>query len=530
MKVWQAVSGKFRGTRRSPRARQSRVQSAGLNAFSERLPGVYLSLTVLLALLGHAYLFAFPALAIVFLSRAMFHATQWEWFTVAQHVLSSILCMILSFTATRIRPSAPDLQQLRDTQAPKLFQLIEHVRTSYRAPHIAQVLVDDGLDVKLVRVPRSGYPIFFTYSLILGLPALQLLSPLHFKGLLIRRLAQAAGYNHPLLRWLAMWRDVGPALLAACQDWRRAENIVIKLFFLWYAPLYDWWSTPAARLYELHSDKHMMDSINDRDVAELLAAQLIARRYLKERYFPGLLTMARKRPNPPPIAYSGLDRLFNRYWSSVDAKQWLKQAFVSTVRPGDTQPALAKRLVEIGHYNPRLPSPLRQAASRVLLKGSLKHVLAKQDGLWMRRILPQWRELHQAAKREEQRLRALYERSRKQKLDLSDARELASLVERCYGKAKAVPLYRRLLVNNPGDANISFAAGRFLLSVKDPQGVKALQRAMRLDPRFADPASSLIETFKAAQSSVPHDTGEVAGTPTGGQIIVTEVNEISELN
>ena len=148
----------------------------------------------------------------------------------------------------------------------------------------------------------------------------------------------------------------------------------------------------------------------------------------------------------------------------------------------------------------------------------------------MRRVLPQWRELNQAAKREQQRLRALFEKSRKTRLDLPGARELASLVERCYGKEKAIPLYRQLLANNPGDANVSFAAGRFLLSVDDPQGVKALQRAMRLDPRFSEPASNLIETFNAARSSVPTDTGEVATTPTGGQIIVTEIGGAGELN
>lgn len=528
MKFWQGFGRKSR--RLHSRSHRSRVESAGLDAFAERLTRLYLALTVLLALLGFAYLFAFPALATVFVGRAMFHATRWEWYAVTQNVLSSIVCVILSVTATRIRPAPPALQALSESRVPKLFQLIEHVRAHYRAPRLARVLMDDSLDVKLLRIPRTGYPTLFTYTLIVGLPALQLLTPLHFKGLLIRRLAQAKGRNHRVLRWLTLWRDLGPALLAACPDWRRAENIVVRVFFLWYAPLYNWWSVPAARLYELHLDKHMMDSINDRDVAELLAAQLIARRYLKERYFPELMKMARKRPNPPPVAYSGLDRIFNRYWSSADAKQWLKQAFVSVPRPGDTQPPLATRLVEIGHYNPRLPTPLRQSASRVLLQGYLKHALAKQDGLWMRRVLPQWRELHQAAKREQQRLRALFEKSRKTRLDLPGARELASLVERCYGKEKAIPLYRQLLANNPGDANVSFAAGRFLLSVDDPQGVKALQRAMRLDPRFSEPARNLIETFNAARSSVPTDTGEVATTTTGGQIIVTEIGGTGELD
>jgi len=145
----------------------------------------------------------------------------------------------------------------------------------------------------------------------------------------------------------------------------------------------------------------------------------------------------------------------------------------------------------------------------------------------MRRVMPQWRTLHQAAKREQQRLRVLFDKSRKERLDLAEARELASLVERCYGKAKAVPLYRQLLANNPGDANVSFAAGRFLLSVGDGQGVKALERAMRLDPRFHDPATNLIQSYQAHRRSVPIDTGN---TGVNEAIIVKEVSKFSELN
>ncbi len=502
--------------------------SAALDSLAERAPAAYLALPVLVVLLGYAYLFALPALAILFISRAALYATQLEWYALVLNALAGVACVVLSYTLTRIRPAAPGLQRLTQSQVPKLFELVEQVRSDYRAPRLTELLLDDSLDVTLVRTPRHGFPLFFTYSLVIGLPAMQLFSPLQFKGLVIRRLAQAAGRKDGLLRWLTLWRDLGPALLSACPSWRRAEFIVIRLFFPWYSRLYKWVSAPAARLHELRIDKPMMDSINDRDVADLLAAQLIAERFLRERYFPELMKIARKRPNPPPIAYSGLDHLFNRYWSGADAKQWLKQAFNGAPRPGDTRPALAKRLLEIGHTSPRVPSPLRQAASRALLAGALKHTLAKQDGRWMRRVMPQWRTLHQAAKREQQRLRVLYEKSRKTRLDLPEARELASLVERCYGKAKAVPLYRQLLKNNPGDANVSFAAGRFLLSVGDARGVEALQRAMRLDPRFLDPATNLLESYQAHRQSVPIDTGDTGGNTA--QIVVKEINKFSELN
>lgn len=527
MKAWVTIKDKI-GQPWGGKRRRSRVQSAGLDAFAERLPSVYTALVVLGALLGYAYLFLFPVLTVLFISRAALYASQLEWLSLTLNALAGIVCLVLSYTATRVRPSTSDLQRLTEAQAPRLFELVEQVRGEQRAPRLNELLIDDSLDARLVRNPRNAYPLFFTYSLFIGLPAMQLLSPLQFKGLVIRRLAQAAGRQHGLLRWLVLWRDVGPALLQACPNWRRAESIVVRLFFPMYSRFYNWLSAPAARMYELRIDNYMMSSINDRDVADLLAAQLIAERYLRERYFPELLKFARKKPNPPPVAYSGLDHLFNRYWSGADAKQWLNQAFTSVPRPGDTRPALAKRLLEIGHTSPRVPSPLRQAASRALLGASLKHTLAKQDGRWMRRVMPQWRTLHQAAKREQQRLRVLFDKSRKERLDLAEARELASLVERCYGKAKAVPLYRQLLANNPGDANVSFAAGRFLLSVGDAQGVEALQRAMRLDPRFLDPATNLIESYQAHRRSVPIDTGDTGNT--NEQIIVKEVSKFSELN
>ncbi len=525
MNALKGIGKKFRRAE----GRKSRVESAGLDAFAERLTPLYLVLTAALALLGYAYVFAFPVLAVVFLGRATFHAMRLEWIA----LLYTALCLVavwFSFLLTRIRPAPPDKHLLPESAAPKLVQFIEHARTQRRAPRLTHLMLDDGLDVRLVRTPRNAYPLWFAYSLIVGLPALQLFTPLQFKGLLVRRLGQAAGREHRFLRWLILWRDFGPTLLATCSGWRRTEHILIRVFFVGYSRLYRWWSVPAARIYELRIDHYMMSSINDRDVAELLAAQVIAERYLKERYFPSLLKMARRRPHPLPVAYSGLDRKFNRYWRTVDAKLWLNQAHASRPRAGETRPALARRLLEIGHSTPRLPPPMRQAASRVLLGGFLKHALAKQDGLWMRRVLPQWRDLHQLAKREVQRLHRLYDKSRRTRLDLAEARELASLVERCYGQEKAVPFYRHLLINNPNDANVSFAAGRFLLSVGDPHGVRALQRAMRLDPRFSDPVTSLLESHALAQRSVPKITPKAASGPDEGQIIVEEINEISRLN
>jgi hypothetical protein len=492
-----------------------------------RAPSAHLIGTILLAMLAYAYLLGFPALALIFLGRAMFFATRLEWLALTQSAFASAAFALVAYLLHRIRPTPPKLLELPETSAPRLFQMIEHVRQQCRAPRLGRVFIDDGMDVRMIYTPRSGFPFDYSYSLVVGLPAMQLLSPLHFKGLVARRLGQASRRNNRLTGWLFVLRYLGPGLLSACPNWRSVENIVVRLFFLWYTPLYKRVSVQVARVDELHGDLYMMDLVNDRDVAELMSAQVIAERYLKEHYGPAILEQARKRPNPLPIIYSGIDRKFSRYWSSTDAKRWLHNAFANEPAAHDPSPSLRRRLAEIGHQSPRLPSPLRQAASRVLLESALKPVMAKLDRAWARRVANDWRELHHKARQEKRRLGLLYKKSRTQRLTGHEARDLALLVERCHGKTKAKPFFAQLLKLHADDAGANFAAGRFLLSIDEERGLEVLDKALSLDQRFAQRATRLIEGYKAAQRLAACDSGEYpAISDTELPIIVSETPEV----
>ncbi|MDH3714320.1 MAG: hypothetical protein OET44_10785 [Gammaproteobacteria bacterium] len=497
------------------------------DATALRASSVHVTGTVLLAVLAYGYLLGFPALALIFLGRAMFFATRLEWLALTQSALASAVFALVAYLLHRIRPTPPTLLELPETSAPKLFQMIEHVRQQCRAPRLGRVFIDDGMDVRMIYTPRSGFPFSYSYSLVVGLPAMQLLSPLHFKGLVARRLGQASRRNNRLTGWLSALRYLGPGLLSACPNWRSVENIVVRAFFIWYTPLYKRVSVQVARVDELLGDLYMMDLVNDRDVAELMSAQIIAERYLKEHYGPAILEQARKRPNPLPIIYSGIDRKFNRYWSSTDAKRWLQTAFASESAANDPSPSLRRRLIEIGHRSPRLPSPLRQAASRVLLEGALKPVMAKLDRAWARRVANDWRDLHRRARQENRRLGLLYKKSRTQRLTHNEARELALLVERCHGKTKAKPFFAQLLKLHGDDAAANFAAGRFLLSIDEERGLEVLDKAMSLDQRLAARATRLIEGYKTEQRRAASDSGEFPTiSDTELPIIVTETPEV----
>lgn len=488
---------------------------------------VYLAGTVALALLAYVYLLAFPTLAMIFLGRATFLASRFEWLALAQSAFAAAALALISYLLYQIRPTPPKLLELPESSAPRLFEMIEHVRLQSRAPRLGRVFIDEGMDVRMLYTPLSGFPFGWSYSLVIGLPAMQLLTPLHFKGLVARRLGQASRRNNRLTGWLSTLRYLGPGLLSACPDWRGIENIVVRIFFLWYDPLYRRVSVRAARADELHADNYMMDLVNDRDVAELMCAQIIAERYLKEHYGPAIMDLARKRPNPAPVIYSGIDRKFNRYWTSSDAKRWLQIAFAKVPAANDPMAPLRDRLLEIGHSIPRLPAPMRQAASRVLLEGALKPVMAKLDRAWMRRVAGDWRELHRKARQETRRLGLLYKKSRAHRLTASEAREMAVLVERCHGKEKAKPFFRQLLKLHAQDAAANFAAGRFLLSVDDEQGVLILEKVARMDERFSDRAETLIADYRAELRRRESGSGEYPSiSDTQLPIVVTETPDV----
>ncbi len=488
--------GRGRAAPHGPAAADHRLQ-----LFADRLKPLYLLITLALALLAYAYVFAFPLLTMVFMGRAMAFALAGDFAGLGTDVALAMACATGTLLIHRVRPQPPQHVVLPESNAMKLRELIEEVRVLYGAPPVHEVQIGDDTDVRLVYTPISGYPILNRRTLVIGLAAMQLLSPLHFRALLARRIGQSVIRGHALTWWLALLRQIGPALLGACPSWRRPECVLVRVFFLWYVPLYNRWSAPVARLEELAADRAVMRTVNDRDVAETMAAQVVAERYLRESYFPSLFRLARDKPNPPPIAFEGLERKFNRYWSAEQAKRWLAQAYRRPARELDPCPPLRRRLAEIGHSKPRLPSPLRECASRLLLGVHLKSTLLRQDGAWMRRVLPRWQQVHREAKRELQRLRSLHKKYQRRKLDLEESRELAGLVERCFGKHKAAPFYKQMLLQNPGDANVSFAAGRFLLSANDPQGITALRRAILLDQRFEEPATGLIETFEQARGT-----------------------------
>ena len=469
-----------------------------LYAFAARMPGWYVGITVVLALFACAYLFAFPVLACVFAAAAVRATERLQWLAVAQNALAGGACALVSYWLYRVRPTAPRLYRLHRANAPRLFDLIDSVGGRFAAPRPATVLLDESTDVRLLYVSRSAYPFAFSRTLVIGLPALQLFSPRHLEGLLVRRLGQAARPLRRLGGWLTIARSHGPALLAACPDWRQPAHLVVRAFFAWFAPLFTLWSTPIARREELYGDRCMMDLVNDRDVAELICLQVVARRYLRERYFPSVLALSRKRSDPAPNAYSGLDRRFNRYWSQADARRWLQQAWRGEVAARDPYPSLRRRLREIGHRSPHPPAPLRQAASRAFLGKALKQVLGEFDRAWMRRAAPQWRQTHATAREELRRLHSLQGSARQQVLGTGAARELAALVEKHYGGARAKPFFERLLDQHPYDARTNFAAGRFLCSLGDLRGRAALKKAARLDRRFAATVRRLLEDGDAA--------------------------------
>jgi hypothetical protein len=462
------------------RRRLIRQAHALVSEFAERRPRWHRIVAVALALFAGMYLLAFPVMVLVFGSAAARAAGNSQWIQLTQYAFVTGACVLATGWIWRIRPTTPSRHRLDRAIAPRLFQLIDSVCNQLTAPRPTAVLLDEGTDVRLLRIPRSAYPFACSRVLVIGLPVLQLSSPLHMKALFARCLGQSARQLRRLDGWLWIMRSHGAVMLSACPGWRRPAHVLVRAFFAWYAPLFRFWTAPIARREELRGDRYMMDLINDRDAAELICLQHVLRRYLHDRYFPSMAALSRRQPGRPLKVYSDLDRRFNRYWSQADAEYWLQQAWLEEAvnAPGHM---LRRRLTEIGHLRPQVPPPLRTAASRALLGRSLAPTLSEFNRSWMRGMARRLDQAKGAEKKGLHRLRYLQRKSRRSVLGVTEALELASLVHNHQGKSKARRYYEQLLLRYPHDARVNFNAGRFLHAFGDPRGRAALKKLATLD-------------------------------------------------
>lgn len=476
--------------------------TASLERLFEARPGVVQAAGIALGVLGHAVALAFPAASLGLslhlanvLADGGFGALAEAW----PHMLMLALCVTLAVSLWRLRVREPGGEPLTDQQAPALFEQAEMLRDVFQSPRIHDIRLTGAPDLIVQRVPRNGYPFLVRQVLLIGLPTLQCLSPEQFKCLFASCLGELSAARADVAGWLAQlvrtWQQIQAAVAGR---WTPAA-LLYRPLLAGYLPVLRLILRRLDRAHRLRRDHYALEVASDDLVVDMIAGEIVMRRFLDEQYWPTVYRTAEHSATPEFKVFRNLESVFRKRVGEEQIQLWLREAYLGKWRNDAGDPGLRARLYEIGHGELRYRQPAGPGAAQTLFGASHQWIIDRCDARWAEEHREEWRARHEKSQRQFERLAALSVQLQREGLHGDEAMAYAALVKRYGTPEDALEAYRTILQHNPDDARIVFGVGKYLLACHDAEGVGVLERAMELDKRYVEPACRLISAFTSGQ-------------------------------
>lgn len=313
-----------------------------------------------LALAGYAYILLFPLLLLAMLARMdeIFTIIDWpaEWWWPLSKLLAALIGAVGSYFIFKTRFTPPKGPALSEANAPQLMALIGELLIELRAPAVHRVIASPHYTMQVYKTPVTGFPFRFTRTLVIGLPVLQALPPVHFKAMLARRIGQLGWRHAPISGWLYHLRGVWSQYrdLACAPGF--SVNTILWLPFRAIAPWYARVVGVTRRKFELEGDACALQVINDEDVAEAIAQDMGSAEFMRREYWPAIKQLAAKQREEARQPYTNMPRLMRKRLQDERMQKRLEHMFAREVDAGADQPGLKERLLHIGHNELRLPA------------------------------------------------------------------------------------------------------------------------------------------------------------------------------
>jgi hypothetical protein len=485
--------------------------SKALNRLYHKQEKAYLTLAVLMTGLGYLLLVLPPLVTLIGFLKVMGGISAASSFTAWLFVLLWIaitaIAGLITISMATSKTQMPSGLGLKEDKAPRLHELIAEVSQQYKTAKIDRIIIHDHCKVEMMAVPRFGLPILKTNILYIGLPILQSLSPLQFKGALARKLGQFSAEHNRLTHWIFRWRNYCALYQRSYKKNKAAIHAPLRIFFKYYTPLLNAFTVNAVRKDELEADVYALQVMNDAELADVILRSEVCNTFMKTKYWPKIFAMFRKNPNNPGhLPHASMTSVMRKALTENEFAQIMKDLINAEPRWNDTMPDLHTRLEHIGQTRLDMPPPVMETAAQRYLGEAFSAVVKLLDKQWLAKSgattkkqaspnpavkqqapikndesMLETTEVDESLPLEEQKYQALRNKASQAGLNQNEAYELATYAEKFESKAAAIAMYQKILKSDPNHAKTIFAVGRILLSSNDPSGVNILEKAMQLD-------------------------------------------------
>ena len=359
-----------------------------LLALEARHPKVTLGLGVAVSAAGYLLLALPPLLLLIGLFKVPAGISSAgsisAWLGVLLWLVITGLGAIITYGLLRVRPVLPSGLGLKEDKAPRIHELLGEMGETYKIPRIHRVTLHDQYELQVVPVPRFGLPLLTENVLYIGLPVLQGLSPMQFRGALARRLGQYSAVHNKLSHFVYLWRQY-------CRQYQRAYAkhtspvyLPLQWFYKIYTPVTQHLTASAIRQDELQADIYALELLNDTELADTLVRYEVCRVFLQTKYWPKIHAMLRKQPgNPGHLPHANMAKVMRKALTDNEFAQTLKDLINQVPTWQNELPGLHARLENIGQSKLDMPPPVMETAAQRYMDEAFAAVVKLLDKQWL---------------------------------------------------------------------------------------------------------------------------------------------------
>jgi Zn-dependent protease with chaperone function len=473
-----------------------------LEVYERKHPAAYRLRVALLAALGYVILFGVLGLTLLFVAVIIYGRRL-------NLMIIAILLTLLALSAVIIRSlwigfEEPEGQELASDEAPRLFELLNDVRTATDGPLLHKVLLTSEYNAGIVQHPWLG--VFGSRNYLqVGLPLLRALSPEEVRVVLAHEFGHLSGNHGKFSSWIYRVRQTWFQLLENMQQHRQFP--MFERFFDWYAPYFEAYSFVLARAQEYEADRCSVTVSGKENCARALINLKLKGKFLDDEFWPEISGRAHTQPEPPAESFSEMLQSLHAPVPLEKAKLWFADTLTMRHRYHDTHPALADRLASMGHTDVRKGADLEffivaadePRADEYLLPRLRVEFIERHDKLWQEWLAKGWNERHKFVGEAVQALAAFEEKAKNTELTIEERWKRAEFMLNKEGAIAAIPLLREVLALMPDHDEANYRLGEALLFEGNETGIKYIEKALEKQVHGIPSGCDLIIEFLAAR-------------------------------
>jgi Zn-dependent protease with chaperone function len=475
-----------------------------LESYSHEQPEFYRLRVALLAVLGYFVLFG--TIGSTFLiAIAVIYVLQINFLTIKLLIVPIGFAVVL-LRSFRLDFPEPEGEELKFSDAPRLFDLAKKIRAATQGPPVHKILVTGEFNASMLQRPRLGLLGWPRNYLIVGLPLMQALSPTDVRAVLTHELGHLSGNHGKFSSWVYGVRQIWIQVLENLRK-QRYNFGLFERFFAWYAPYFNAYSFVLARRQEYEADQCSARLVGRQASARALINLHLKERVVEEEFLPALFKRADKEPRPPDNAFNEMLTALKEPVPADKKQLWFSRELTRHHEYHDTHPALGDRLVALGFPNIRQQADVTVFQTEERGESGLEHFLNKlpkglverRNKAWQARVNEAWVDRFHYVREAERSLAKLNERAQSVKLTLDETWDRARFVAGTQDSVAAIPYLREVIQMLPDHAAANYRLGEALLAQGEEAGIQHLETCMDKDYTSIPASCELIYFFLKSQ-------------------------------